>query len=442
MSLTRDIAGRALEVDALPPRARHAARLSLLDGLATMGAAVTLEPAARPFAQMARGPGASTLLAGGTAPPGLAALANGALSHALDFEDTFDAAGLHPNAVAIPALLALAELEGTAPERLLVALALACDVSCRIGLSLGADPAARGWYHPPMIAAAGAALGAAHLLRLSPDQATSAISLALTQFSLTDALKRSPASDLRAVRDGFAARAAVEAALLARAGVTGTGDPLAEPGGLVHLLAGAPPDPAAFDGLGSTFHGEEVTLKLWPCCRGTHPAIALGLSLAAEGRAPEQLESAAFTLNPPDDMLFHPLADRQRPQSAIGAKFSIPYAFAHAWLHGAPDLRAFQPEARQHPETLRLAAKITLQDCAAGLRTSALLRFGDGGQEVRPLPAPPRLPAGTTRQEQIAGKLADCLRHAPEAMAPLLCALKAERLPADLSPLLAPLRAA
>ncbi|PJE27200.1 MmgE/PrpD family protein [Pseudooceanicola marinus] len=440
MSLTRSLAARVLAIHTLPPRAAHAARLSLLDGLATMAAAVTLEPAARPFANMARGPGAATLLAGGTAPPGLAALANGALSHALDFEDTFDATGMHPNAVALPALLALAETEGAPLTDLLTSLALACDLTCRISLSLPADPASRGWYHPPMIGCAGAALGAAHLLGLSPDQAVAAVALALVQFSLTDALKRSPASDLRAVRDGFAARAAVEGALLARAGVSGTLDPLAEAGGLGPLLAGSPPEAAAFDSLGHVFHGEEVTLKLWPCCRGTHPAVALGLALRAEGIAPETLAAAAFTLTPPDDMLFHPLADRQRPSSAIGAKFSIPYTFAHAWRQGAPGLATFAEGPRKDPETLALAAKTVMRDCAPGLTPAAHLRFTDGREEIRPLPAPPVLPAGTAQLPDLGTKLSDCRAHAPAAARPLLDALAAEALPESLAPLLAPLR--
>ena len=38
-----------------------------------------------------------------------AALANGAMSHALDYEDAFDAAPVHPNASLMPAVLALAQ---------------------------------------------------------------------------------------------------------------------------------------------------------------------------------------------------------------------------------------------------------------------------------------------------------------------------------------------
>src|SRR5690606_39018228 len=106
VSLSRDLAARALALraDSLPREALNAAQVSLLDALAVMLAAAALEPATRPFWQHARagGDGPAPLLAGGTAQASAAALANGALAHALDFEDTHDATGLHPNAVVIP----------------------------------------------------------------------------------------------------------------------------------------------------------------------------------------------------------------------------------------------------------------------------------------------------------------------------------------------------
>lgn len=402
------LAERALAVrwDDLPAQARHAARLSLADGLAVMVAAVALEPACAPFADHACGTGDATLLAGGRANAPAAALANGALAHAIDFEDTFDAAGLHPNAAAIPALLALAETEGATLGDLLTALAVAADFACRIGLSLPAAPALRGWYHPPMIGAAGAALGAAHLLRLSPDQTVAALSLAQVQFALTGALKTSPASHLRAVRDGFAARAAVDAALLARAGVVGTAEPVDE---LVTMLAGAAPRARAFEGHGARFLGTQVALKPWPSCRGTHGAIALALALRDQGCAPADVEAVRFTVAPPDDMLFTPLADRQRPRTAIGARFSIPFTFASALAHGAPGLAAFSDAARSDAATRRLAARVTMARCAAGETPRAEIVATGGGADLHLLPDPPEMLAGVTGFAAVAGKFADCL---------------------------------
>ena len=420
MSLTRDIAARAGAVGwaDLPPMVQHAARVCLADGLAIMLGALRHEPAVLPFADHARayGPGPARLLAGGRAPAPAAAMANGALSHALDFEDTFDAAGLHVNASVIPTVLALAEAGGATPITLaevLTAMALGADLACRIGLSLPRDPAERGWYHPPMIGALGAALAGARLLGLDTDQTTSALSLTLVQFSLTDALKRAPASGLRALRDGFAARAATEAVLLARAGVIGTPDPIAERGGLVSLLTGAAPAERLFADFGSSFLTPKLTLKLWPCCRGTHGAIALALALRDQGIAARDITAAAFTVAPPDDMLFEPRGDRIRPGSAIAAKFSVPYCFARTMIHGAPGLPAFDSAARAEARTLAMAEAVTMAACAPNAVPSARLTYADGRATDVPLPAPPVLCAGTTELAELRAKMEDCLGPGP-----------------------------
>ena len=411
MTVTLDIAARSRAVswDALAPSAQHAARLCLADGLAVMLGALRLEPAVQPFQTQARlyGPGPAPLLAGGTAPAPAAALANGALAHALDFEDTFDRAGLHVNAAVIPTVLALGPDKPLA--EVLRAMILGADLACRIGLSLTRDPATRGWYHPPMIGAFGAALAGALLLGLDDKQTVAALSLTQEQFALSDALKRSPASDLRAVRDGFAARAATEAVMLAQAGVTGTTDPVAEDGGLVHMMTGAAPDPAPFADVGNPVLATDVTLKPWPCCRGTHRAIALALDLRAQGVAPADLHDVAFDVAPPDDMLFAPRGDRIRPATAIAAKFSIPFCFAAAILHGAPGLLAFDDAARRDPDTLALAQRASLASCAPGTTPTARLTWANGTQDVSPLPDPPEMRAGDTSFARLTPKFTDCV---------------------------------
>ena len=57
---------------------------------------------------------------------GLAAvLANGALAHALDFEDAYDVAPSHPNAAVVPVAIGLAQhLGGISGEDLIAAIAV------------------------------------------------------------------------------------------------------------------------------------------------------------------------------------------------------------------------------------------------------------------------------------------------------------------------------
>lgn len=415
MNLSLDIATTVLAVsfETLPTDARHAARASLADSLAVMIGAVPLEPAAKPFHAYAKAAGGneSTLLAGGRSSPAMAALANGALMHALDFEDTYEPAGLHPNAAVIPAVLALAECHELHFSDLLTAIAVGADIACRIGDSLRSDPALRYWYHPPMIGAAGAAMGAAHLMQLTPHEAVAALSLVQTQFALTDGLKRSPGSHLRAVRDGFAARAAVDAVLMAKAGVVGTSDPLNEAGGLIHMLTGLFANTQAFESCGQTFRGASVSFKRWPCCRGTHEAIQLALGLRNAGVVPDDIKQISFTEVPPNDMLFNPVASRQAPELAIDAKFSVPFTFASALCNGPPGLGSFSNDALQQADTRALALRVTLDSCAPGLMRAARIQWQSGTDEAHTLPPLAPLFAGTTPFSKLEEKFTQCLEQ-------------------------------
>src|SRR5438477_990817 len=61
-----------------------------------------------------------------------AALLNGAMSHALDFDDVNQAMGGHPTAPIAPAVLALAEFAGLDGKRLVEAFVAGFETECRI----------------------------------------------------------------------------------------------------------------------------------------------------------------------------------------------------------------------------------------------------------------------------------------------------------------------
>jgi 2-methylcitrate dehydratase PrpD len=133
----------------VPERAKVAAARSLLDAVGVSLAATRLGEDTSAFAELVRtesGRGVSTLLWDGTRVPAAgAAFANGALAHALDFEDAVDGVAAHPNAQVIPAALALAEEYDASGAELLASLAVGCDITCRVAEVAGDRMAARGW---------------------------------------------------------------------------------------------------------------------------------------------------------------------------------------------------------------------------------------------------------------------------------------------------------
>jgi 2-methylcitrate dehydratase PrpD len=100
----------------LPGKAIEMAKMSLLDALGVTLAAGGLCKECSAFVEIATESGGkkeSTILGfGERVPAHMAAFANGAMAHALDFEDAHDLALVHPNAPTVPAALATAESAG------------------------------------------------------------------------------------------------------------------------------------------------------------------------------------------------------------------------------------------------------------------------------------------------------------------------------------------
>ncbi len=430
MTLTRSLLEDYVAIRDISPAAKAAVAIALADGLAVMVAASGLEPAVAPVLAYASasGAGPSTLIGSGRkVSPVMAAIGNGALAHAIDFEDTFGEGKIHPNASLIPSVLALAEAESRSGAEVIRALSLGCDFACRLSLALDGDPAKRGWYHPPILSGLGATLGCCLLFDLDAGTSLNALGLFAAQFMLADELKRSPLSHLRAVREGFAARAAVEAALLARAGVVAVEQPLEGPGGVFPILTGHAPRQSAFAGIGRHFYGPEVGVKQWPSCRGTHSAIVAAQRLRERGVTPSDVTQVTVSVSAPNDMLFVPRQQRIAPQTAIDAKFSIPFVFATALDGEDVDLASFTPERLASDNTLELASRIYMEAAPPppGIEAVYTLRATTGISITETVEAVPGLRTADTTLEGIAPKLKACLAAGkkPVDCRPLLSAV-------------------
>jgi 2-methylcitrate dehydratase PrpD len=351
----------------LQPTAAAATRRALLDAIGVMSAASGLCPAVLPFVAMARAAGgsacASILGTGDRAPADSAALANGAMAHALDYEDAFDEVPVHPNASLVPAALALAQADPTVGDgEFLAAMAVGCDVSCRLALGVGRAMERGPWYPPPVIGAFGAVAAAARLLRLDERQVLDAFSLMLCQVACPGGIRHGGDSALRAVREAFPARAAVTAALLARDGVRGLEQPIEGPGGFLQMFAGGECDTESLlDGLGSHLLVESLSFKPWPCCRGTHPYLEAAQQLRARHAFDAgDVQAIRVQHGPVQQMLCEPIGRKRAPANPTDAKFSIPFVVATALARPEVTLDSFLPEALCDPAVLRIAA---LVDC-------------------------------------------------------------------------------
>lgn len=354
--------------DALPETTLHAAKRALLDGLGVMLAASGTSAEIAPFVELARsGVGSSAVLGCGfRTSAAMAVFANGAMSHALDFEDAFDAAPSHPNASLLPAVLAVAQERPVSGRELLAAIAVGCDLVCRMGLSLRREMEAGGWYPPPILGAFGATAAAGRLRGLDATQMRDAFSLTLCQAVMPGEIKYSRDTVIRAVREAFPAQAAVQATTLAAAGVRGFEAPFEGKAGFYRLFAEGQFEPAdLLDGLGERFWIEQLTFKRWPACRGTHAYIeGVQAIRAREGIDLDSIVSITATGGPVQRMLVEPAERKAAPTTAIDAKFSIPFTTAAALIDAEVTLDSFDPASLADPRKLALARKVRFEQRA------------------------------------------------------------------------------
>ncbi len=405
------------------PQTLHAAARVLLDATGVMRAASVL-PEVQAFIAEARAAGTGPCTVLGTdlrTRADCAALANGAMAHALDFEDTLDCAPLHPNASLVPALLALAQAHGPVSGRaMLEAVAMGCEVACRLGLCLRRPLEAGGWYPPPILGAWGAVAGAARLLQLTPRQLLDAWSLLLLQNSCAGEIKHDRHTILRAVREAFPAQAAVQLTRLALAGVRGFDAPLEGQSGFFRIFARGEYEPEDLLGTSGHWHVESLSFKPWPSCRGTHAAIECALRLRAAIRGSwKQIRHVRVEGGEVHRMLAEPAARKQAPQTAIDAKFSLPFTVATALVKDGVDLDCFDEAARQDSAVLELASRIDFQvrEDWNAVSGAVQITLADG-QVLREQVREPRgSPGNRLADAQLLAKFVDCSGRAQQPLA-------------------------
>ena len=148
----------------------QAAKAAIIDSLACMLAG-SLEPLAKILCQYIEEEGghptASVIGKQIKTTTTNAALVNGAIGHALDYDDITEVTKTHPTVVLLPAVLALAEENMSSGRDLLLAYLVGFEVACSIGV--GMSPAyfdELGWHPTGPLGTVGASAGASKILQM------------------------------------------------------------------------------------------------------------------------------------------------------------------------------------------------------------------------------------------------------------------------------------
>jgi 2-methylcitrate dehydratase PrpD len=328
MNLTRTLAERAAATtyDALPDEVRELARQCVLDYLGVGLAGADDELARILLEELAEAGGkaqAGVIGHGAMLPVGAAALINGAIAHALDYDDVNLAMPGHPSVAILPALLALAEERRASGKAVIAAFVAGYETCCRIGMALRPGHYTRGFHATGTVGAFGAAAACAHLMGLDAEATGRALGIAGTQSA---GLKSQFGTMCKPFHAGRAAQNGLLAARLAARGFSSRPDLVeCEQGFAVTHAPEFHPEKALAEPKRG-FHIFNNLFKYHAACYMTHAPIECGRQLREQGIAPADIATITLKAHHAIDKVCNIPA----PTDGLEAKFSLRQTVAMA----------------------------------------------------------------------------------------------------------------
>ena len=280
-----------LDLDSVPAEAVKWAKWGILDstGVAVAGATTEMAVIVNDYLNFVGGNPQARVIGLGTAtnlPE--AAMANGTLAHALDFDDVGGFG--HPTAVLAPVIYALAEVAKPSGKEALAAYVAGYEVgNCLADRNTFGKIDTKSWHlgwHPTgPYGTIGATCTAARLLRLTREQTMHAMGIAASEAC---GIQKNFGTMTKPLHAGLAARNGVFAALLAQRGFTADPDALGGEQGFLRAFKGAGDytEELVCAQLGKTYAlARGLVIKWYPACWSTHRATSGVIDLVKEHAA-------------------------------------------------------------------------------------------------------------------------------------------------------------
>ena len=314
---------------AVPAEVVERIKLSFLDGLG-----VCLRGTTFPWTRMVRelvqheggnavaalwGAGVRTSLTG-------AVLVNGTAGHAFEMDDIHKESIVHPNSLAVPVALALAEADPSLSGRdIAAALALGYETGLRIGNAATTSLFLNGFHPQGTTGAFVAAATAGRLLRLDAARMQHALGIAGSMGAGLMAAQEG--AMVKRLHAGRAAQSGLMAALLAQRGFTGISDVVeASYGGFLSSLARTPNVGRLLDGLGTDWEAGKVGFKMYPNVTSIHAALdGLRAILVEDGVTAAQIAEMQVGCG---HMTFVHTAWDYRPAGTTAAQMNMYYGLS------------------------------------------------------------------------------------------------------------------
>lgn len=295
-----------------------------------------------------------------------AAFTNGALSQALEFDDTHNRSIVHMSGPSVSAAMALAERDQLSGKDLITAIAIGNEISCRIGSVAPQQFHRRGFHPTGMFAAFGTTWLAGYLLKLSKQQQVNAAGI-VGSYAAGLLQCWVDGTQSKFLHPGWASQSGITAATLGKNGTTG---PLEVIEGRFGLFASHLQDKnidldygILVDDLGTHWESENASFKPFPVAHVIHPYIdaLLRLTVAHNIKA----EDVARIICPVPEyqvgIVCKPLAEKRRPNSDSHGRVSLQYTLAEALVLGEINKNSYTCASLKDKTILALADKVDYQ---------------------------------------------------------------------------------
>jgi 2-methylcitrate dehydratase PrpD len=286
-----------------------------------------------------------------------AALANGCIAHALDYDDCGVKIG-HPSVLVLPAVLSLGEHLSASGQDILTAYILGLEIEGKLALHADFKLMQARLNHQTWYGSIGAAAACAKLLRLDVAKTRMALGIAA---NFACGLSANHGSMAGAMAAGNSCRNGVVAALMAREGVTANPNVIEAKNGFYDTLVGPGHYDAErmADGLGKPFYIESpgIGLKKYPSCYHTHRALDGVFQLIGEHRLSDK-DIAEVDVGT-SERAMRVLAFTE-PATPYQAKYSMPYCIAAAVVDRQVTLETFTDRKFEDRGILEARKKVRL----------------------------------------------------------------------------------
>jgi 2-methylcitrate dehydratase PrpD len=283
-----------------------------------------------------------------------AAVANAMAADWLELDEGYRVTPCHAGLYVLPALLAEAEATNLPFEALLRALVLGYEIVTRVARAW--TPRAMNMQSHGRYSAVGAAAGVALARRAEAHLLVAALGTAVT---LTGPSPRNHLAEGILARNVWPASGAWSGSMAvewAECGIAGA--PGAFHDVYSTVLGGEAHPQKLVEGLGERWAIEDGYTKIYACCQHLHSAVEATVAMRDRLLARASVDDIASVRVETHDLAL-PLVN-YRPETTLGAKFSMPHAIAAAIVTGTGGAAAFAAATLAEPAIGRLRERVTM----------------------------------------------------------------------------------